>query len=958
MTQLEQIVGSENVSTRLIDRLAYSHDASLYRLVPSVVIRPKTSDNVRDIMVWCSENGKHLTFRTAGTSLSGQAVSDDVLVDLARYWKSYKVLDEGARVAVQPGVTGGRANAVLRPYGRKLGPDPASMTACMIGGIVANNASGMCCGTALNSYHTIDSMVLMLVDGTRIDTATDTCDSDLATCNPRVYAEIAAIRDAIRGDSQLCERIRFKYRIKNTIGYSLNAFLDEYQPARILARLMVGSEGTLGFIEEVTFRTVPDAPHKLTALLLFGSIEEACSHIEELRNAGAAAVELMDDASLASFAMLKTTPDAYRMNERGVAALLVEFQANSIEESITQRTWATAWSGSVQTLRPVVWAQDATEQAALWRLRKGLMPTLGAMRPSGTTMINEDVAVPIHRLPQLVLDVRQSCIRHGYHDAIIFGHAKDGNIHFVVNQAFHSQADIERYHTFMNDIASIVVTKHDGSLKAEHGTGRNMAPYLELEWGSTAVQLMRRLKQVLDPNGVLNPDVILSDNPHIHTENIKAVPDVNAIVDKCIECGFCEHVCPSRNVTLTPRQRIVVLRELEGNTSSSWRDGGSNNTKRSAGLTASERSQVRRDYQYESIDTCAADGMCELVCPVSINTGSFVKQVRSEQSSAATRLIAKVAASNYRLTNAFMRLAAPLLTRLKVSGKGQHSGRTQRPPHPDDSTSVPSAARNSLSTPTRSVPVVQSQQSFVLLSGCGTRWLDGDKGQLYELAKRAGLDVHVADHEAAMCCGQIFESRGLTEASQIIAQSSQIIAQSSQRVVQSSQRVVQSSQRVSQFSQASVDNQHTTVVVDSTTCAHAFASHASNNLKIIDTISFLEHHVVPRLQITNRYKHVVLHPGCGAHHLGVVDAMRRVAEIFSTRVTIPLSAGCCGMAGDRGLRYPELLESALRDEANEIATLHDVDGWFGANTTCEIGLSEQTGKTWRSLTALVADATR
>lgn len=908
MNELAQIVGAENTSTRLIDRLAYARDASLYRLVPEIVVRPSTPNHIRAVMAWCASNNKHLTFRTAGTSLSGQAVTDGVLVDLTRHWSGCMVLDEGARVRVQPGVTGGRVNAMLRRYARKLGPDPASLSACMIGGIVANNASGMCCGTALNSYHTIDAMVYMLADGTRVDTSSPMCDSDLAASNGVIYAGIAQLRDTIRADSELCARIRYKYLIKNTIGYSLNAFLDEVEPARILSRLMVGSEGTLGFIEEVTFRTVPDARYKLTALMVFESIESACSHIEQLRNAGAAAVELMDDASLMSFAQLKTTPEAYRIDVPHAAALLVEFHATTAEEAELQGTWAAEWTAGVQTYIPVVWTRDAREQALLWHLRKGLMPTLGAMRPPGTTMINEDVAVPVHRLPQLVHDVRAACITHGYHDAIIFGHAKDGNIHFVLNQHFRTSEDLQRYRSFMDAIAHIVVTVHDGSLKAEHGTGRNMAPFVELEWGTLATTMMRRLKVLLDPHNILNPGVVLSNNPTIHLENIKSVPEVNAIVDKCIECGFCEHVCPSRNVTLTPRQRIGILRELSG------------------GLSATDRKAVLRDYEYDSVDTCATDGMCELVCPVAINTGTLVKHLRTSSVSPIALAVARASSVSYRTSNAFMRLAAPLLLTLTKSSRALRW-----------SVSALQKQVRTKSSHTESPTFSHADApAFLYVPACGARWLGKPPNEtslvddVLTLANRAGLHVKIAERANERCCGQIYESRGL----------------------------LQAAQDVCSRSLSDTEQEGATWIVDSSTCAHAYRSYEPRERAIVDLTTFLEEHVMPRLSVTRLFKHIVLHPGCGAYHLGVESAMYRLAAACAATVTVPTSAGCCGMAGDRGLRYPELPKSALRDETAEIAALHDVDGWFSVNTTCELALSEYTRRPFRSIARMVEEATR
>ncbi|MBU3742377.1 MAG: FAD-binding protein, partial [Candidatus Kapabacteria bacterium] len=535
---LRAALGSAAVHDDLFARRAMARDASLYRMVPMAVVRPSTATDIVNLFNIARIHGAACTFRAAGTSLSGQAVTDGLLVDISRSWSSAQVLDGGDRIRVQPSVTGGRANAMLRRLGRRIGPDPASLMACMVGGIVANNASGMCCGTAHNSYHTIESMRYILADGTVCDTADPHADAHLAASAPAVSAAIAALRDEVRSNNDLVALIRRKYRIKNTVGYSLNAFLDEDRPARIIAKLMVGSEGTLGFIDEVVFGTIADARVKHTAIMVYASLDAACDDVSFWRDSGAAAVELMDDASLQSFATLPSTPPELRITQKGAAALLVEF--HDVEPPARHFDgYATEWT------------TDPKRQAELWHLRKGLMPTVGAMRPTGTTMINEDVAAPPERLADLVRGVQASFARFGYDDGIIFGHAKDGNIHFVVNQRFETEDDITRYAEFMDDIARIV-TGLDGSLKAEHGTGRNMAPFVEREWGTVAYGIMLRVKSILDPEGILNPGVVINADPTVHVRNIKPVPTVDASVNACIECGFCEHVCPTRSYTLTP----------------------------------------------------------------------------------------------------------------------------------------------------------------------------------------------------------------------------------------------------------------------------------------------------------------------------------------------------------------------------------------------------------------------
>lgn len=850
------------VSTTLVDRLVMAHDASLYRLVPSAVARPRDRHDLLALLDWCRRHQQHLTFRAAGTSLSGQAVTDGVLVDLSRHWDRITISDNGDRVRVQPGVTGGRVNALLAPYGKKLGPDPASMQAAMVGGIVANNASGMCCGTALNSYHTVESMRIILVDGWSLDTSDIDADLRLQRERTELHRQISLLRDEIRADRDLVALIRRKYRIKNTIGYSLNAFLDEEQPAQILMRLMIGSEGTLGFIEDVTYRTIAEATEKHTGIFVYDTLEEACASVDAWAEAGAAAVELMDDASLRSFADLPHTPDHLRIRRDGAAALLVEFHDRA-----------------PQIGGP--WTTDRAEQALLWRLRKGLMPTIGAMRPAGSTMINEDIAVPREYLAALVRDVQEAFTDHGYQDGIIFGHAKDGNIHFVVNQSFSNEQEIDRYARFMDRIADIVVGTYGGSLKAEHGTGRNMAPYVEREWGSAAFTIMKRLKDVLDPDGLLNPDVVLSSDPFIHVKHIKPVPTIDHEVDACIECGFCEHVCPTRTTSLTPRQRIVLRREIMETSS-----------------TATQR-ELQAAESKMSIDSCAVDSMCRVVCPVGIDTGALVKRVRSEHHGTLMHTAANVGASHWGVVD---RIASLMF----------------RP----QTTNHPTTDHKPLTT----------NPTFVYLPSCPSRWADPQVQHLQILAARAGINLLIPEKFRQLCCGQPFASKGFPDAAR------------------------QRGDATLDVLQELGAEQDAPIITDASTCAAALVEAANRRgVKVVTPGRFLSDVILPSLPITQRADHVILHPGCGSYHTSDVDRLRTICAAASHRVSIPTTAFCCGQAGDHGTRHPEVPAGALSIESEEIRTLNG-DVHVSLNAMCQQALGMQTNQTWISVFELLVRA--
>ena len=269
----------------------------------------KTSRRCRPCYRWRVEHGRPVTFRAAGTSLSGQAITDGVLALIGEDFATCEISPDAATVRLGPGIIGGEVNVRLAPHGRKIGPDPASINACKIGGIVANNASGMCCGTAQNSYRTLVGLCVILADGTLLDTEDAPSVAAFRQSHAALLGELEKMGIATRGDAALAARIRHKYKIKNTTGYSLNALVDYEDPIEILAHLMIGSEGTLGFLSRVTLRTVVEDPCKASALVFFPDIETACQAVIRLKPHPVSAVELLDRPPCAR---CRTSPDCRR----------------------------------------------------------------------------------------------------------------------------------------------------------------------------------------------------------------------------------------------------------------------------------------------------------------------------------------------------------------------------------------------------------------------------------------------------------------------------------------------------------------------------------------------------------------------------------------------------------------------------------------------------------------------
>jgi len=938
LESLRRILPSERILSRPIDRLGRSADASIYRLIPQVVVRPKDVEEIRGLLAFAVAAGRHLTFRAAGTSLSGQAVTDDILVELAPFWTRAEILDGGARVRAEPGVVGARVNRLLAPHRRGLGPDPASIEAAMIGGIVANNSSGMCCGIARNSYATLDALRLVLADGTLIDTSQADADAALKRHRPELHQALERLRDDVRSQPELVARIRKKFRVKNTSGYSLNALLDFDAPAEILAHLIVGSEGTLGFVAEATFRTIPEPPARATALLVFAELLEAGAAVAPLAALNAAAVEIMDAVSLRSQQGERSFP--FEIGDRA-AALLVEFREDEETELARVVDQAQQTLAPFSLLASARFTTDAAEREQHWRLRKGLFPSVGALRPPGTAVLIEDVAVPVERLAEAIGDLQALFERHGVPETIIFGHAKDGNLHFVLAEDFADQKAVERYDRIMHELVELVVQKYDGSLKAEHGSGRNMAPFIRSEWGGPAYEVMRRVKALLDPHAVLNPGVLLNEDPLIHLKNLKPLPAISPLADRCIECGFCEPRCPTKHFTLTPRERIVVERERT----------------RLGTLAGAEARNLRRglaaDFEHQGLASCVGDSMCQLACPVGIDTGALVKQLRAAARPAWQRTLAAAAATHFAATASLCRGGLATAAFLRSLPGGSHAlGAATALLHRLAPGLVPHVSPT-LTLP-RAAPALPRLRRggggprVVYFPSCLTRVVGPQPDETalplaeatLDVLDAAGFDVRVPPGLHGLCCGMPFSSKAFPEAAE--------------RAAQATLEALWHESREGRDP----------VVLDSSPCAGTLLdaverqAESRRTLRVLDFPAFWAREALPRLEpVQKRPGVAVLHPTCTLLTKGGLPDLLKVARAHSERVVVPVAAECCGFAGDRGFLTPELTAHATAVEAAEVAPLAAAGaGLYSTCRTCEIGMSRAVGRPYRSIVHLVHEA--
>lgn len=930
--ELSKTIPSKRIITNPLQLLAYGTDASFYRLIPKIVVQVHTEEEAVEVIRQTGKLNIPVTYRAAGTSLSGQAITDSVLMVATHEWRKYTILDDEAlKIKLQPGITGARANIHLQPFGRKIGPDPASINAAMIGGIAANNASGMCCGTDQNSYKTIADIRIVLYDGTILDTSDEKSKLDFTEKHPEIIREIEKLRDKIKADNTLTERIKQKYKIKNTTGYSINALVDYEDPFDIIKHLMIGSEGTLAFTSDITYHTVVDEKHKACTLMIFETIEKACEVVPMLKKTPVSAVELLDRDSIRSIEDDPEAPSYFRTLPETACLLLVEIQANEQPEMNEKEAIIRKAIEPYPTIQPYKFTSDPKEYNFNWKARKGLLSSIGGLRKTGTTCLIEDVAFPIDRLGDACVALKDLFKRLGYTDAVLYGHALDGNFHIVFSQDFNSTSEVQKYADMMDELADIVVNKFDGSLKAEHGTGRNMAPFVEKEWGEAAYKIMLKIKDIFDPHKLINPGVIINENPKIHLENLKPLPAANEIIDKCMECGFCEPNCVAEGLTLSPRQRIVIAREIS--------------RLKAFGEDPSRLKQMLNDAKYYSDETCATDGLCGLVCPVKIDTGKFIKHVRHEEASDTAKKVASYIGNRMAGTTSaargglnFVHFVHSILGDTLMSGIASTMRTLSLKTIPKWNKDMPKGASK-----IKDMVINEGQvDKVVYFPSCINRSMGKSNGyekgdveltkKTQELLQRAGFTIIYPEGINSLCCGMAFSSKGLKEEG------------------------ARKSKELENALLKASENGKYPILFDMSPCFYTFhEAYENKNLKIYDPIEFMLDFVMPKLEIKHPRNIVTIFPVCSVKKIGMEQKLLQLAKLCSKEVAF-VDTNCCGFAGDRGFTYPELNAHGQR-HLNEQIPAGCKDG-YSTSRTCEIGMSEYSDINFKSIFYLIDEVTK
>lgn len=964
-----QVIPQERIYTDELRRLAWGTDAGFYRLIPQIVIRSSSEEEISELLRLADRYGLPVTFRAAGTSLSGQAISDSILIVAGKHWEKYSISPDHEQITLQPGIIGQRVNEILAPYGRKFAPDPASVKSAMVGGIVMNNASGMNCGTHANSDKVLLSARIVLADGTVLDTGDDISRASFEATHPNFLNRICELRDRIRANEELAARIHYKYSIKNVTGLNLLPFVRFDDPFDIIAHLMVGSEGTLAFLSQITMRTEYDYPYKASAMLYFTNIKDACRAVvamKELSNDNTSASEadrkIVKGAELLDYKSLSSVEDPVYLKYKqevadasGLTAVLTETKARTREELEQNISVIEECLKTFSTYIPVHFTDLPEEYSKYWAIRSGIFPSVGGTRQPGTTCLIEDVAFHIEDLPEATADLQQLIARHGYDDACIYGHALEGNYHFILNQSFSTDAEVKRYEDLMNDVKTLVVDKYDGSLKAEHGTGRNMAPFVKYEWGEAAFEAMKAVKQLFDPKGLLNPGVIFNDDPQCHIKNFKPLPLIPIDeaspaekVNKCIECGFCEVNCLSCGFTLSSRQRIVLQREIS--------------RLKQSGTDPERLSLLEKQYRYPGNQTCAGDGLCSMSCPMNINTGDLTHIIRQEAlpKGSLGYKVGDFVANHFAGVKSSLRPVLSLVNfghsvlgtkAMSSITKGMHNVLgvplwTPAMPLPIDNSqlTIDNSMQHDSAESNRAAQHSAANcqlNKVVYFPSCINQTMGLPKkspveqplvNKMISLLQKGGYEVIFPKDMDKLCCGTIWESKGMLD-----------IADRKAAELEAA------------LWEASEQGKYP-VLCDQSPCLHRMRE-TIQKMKLYEPAEFIYTFLRDKLVFTQTDHPVAVHITCSMRKMGLADTLISLAKLCSTHVFVPEEVGCCGFAGDRGFTYPELNSYALRKLRPQIEASGITIGYSNSRT-CEIGLTTNSGIPYVSIAYLVDQCTK
>lgn len=907
---LEQFIPTARVFHKKIERVAFSVDASMFKREPAIVVDLVNEHEVAALLGYARKTGIGITFRAGGTSLNGQCSGHGILARLkGPQWEQLEVSGDRQSFKAWCNVLGLKINNTLAPYKKMLGPDPASLASARFGGIVVNNAAGMCCTVEQNAYETLRSMRMMLTDGTIVDTSENKSIEKFRESHKELLDGLLLLRNEIMAQPEVAARIKKKYEIKNTCGYSMNSFVDFEDPVDILTHLMIGSEGTLGFVSNAALKTFDTFSHRATALVFFRDLSTGAQAVTRWHQSKAAsAAELFDGPTLKALANLPAAPAIVKNLDISACAVLIEARAVSAASRQEKIALLQRAIDNIETLGPYEFFTDEENCEALWAFRRAMFPAVAGARDANQLVVIEDVCFPLDKIEEGCLAFAELFKKYNYQGGV-HGHAFHGNFHFALPVNMSSKEERTKIHAFLEEMMRMVVS-FNGSLKAEHGTGYAVAPFVELEWGKQLYNIMKRVKTLLDPEGILNPGVLINTDPHCHTKNLKNPMASHALIDNCVECGFCEAVCPSQHVGLTPRQRVALWRHIC--------------------RMKLENHQDTKDWEkvYDQLgtDLCATDGICTTKCPLRVDVAGFVRDRRNQTGTDFARNIAHRIGSNFAVTTRsashlldgvalFQRLLGDALmykgatVAKKILGKSLPSWNEHMP---RGGKKIPKFSTQSNEA--------GSGETIVYMPSCAIRTMgDSVHDPAEPLSKvavrvleRAGYTVIFPENINTLCCGKAFDTKGLVDEARVKA-----------------------GEMEAALLQASNNGQHP-IFCETSPCLAHMRKVLDQRLKMYEPIEFTIKYLTDRLTFKKVKNRVAIHPTCSTRLLGMAESFVNLAEKCAEEVVWPQEIQCCGFSGDKGFSHPELNESALETLAKEI---QGCEMGYSTSRTCEIGLS-------------------
>ncbi|WP_230973498.1 FAD-binding and (Fe-S)-binding domain-containing protein [Aeromicrobium terrae] len=619
--------GVADVDDSSLTRALYSSDASLYRVVPQVVVRPRDVDEVLAVVDAAAETGVPLTSRGAGTSIAGNAVGTGIVLDFSKHLNGVHDVDVDARTAVvDPGVVHAALQRVVTPLGLRFGPDPSTHTRCTIGGMIGNNACG---SRALGYGRTADNVAaldVVTMAGERLSLGTGPVESATLDDLQRV---VGSGLETVR-----TELGRFGRQVS---GYSLEHLLPEH--GFDVSTFMAGTEGTLVTMTRATVRLVQDPLHRQLLVLGYPSMFEAADDVPALLPLGPTACEGLDSRIVD---VVRAAGKAVPPLPSGQGWLFLEIAGDDADD-VAERVMKARAATSAVDARLV---ESAAEQAVLWRIREEGAGLATRTLPGKALSGWEDAAVPPERLGTYLRKFDGLLRQYGL-DGVPYGHFGDGCVHVRIDFPLDEPDGHGVFRRFLFDAADLVAG-HGGSLSGEHGDGRARSELLPRMYSPEAIALFAQVKRVFDPRNLLNPGVLVDPAPvdadlrgpessvgRLERRGglrlLHDGGDLGRAVHRCTGVGKCLAanqtsggvMCPSyqatRNEKDSTRGRARVLQEMvAGGGAGPWTADGDGRLV-TGGFAAPE--------VHEALDLCLSCKGCLGDCPTGVDMATYKSEV-------------------------------------------------------------------------------------------------------------------------------------------------------------------------------------------------------------------------------------------------------------------------------------------------------------------------------------------